>query len=115
MGISDLKRVLLSSSHSSVIDALMKEDYEPENILSFDSHLDVDIVGALETVWNAVRGYNGYDKGLHFALTDSAIHMLARKWFPNTEIKILLCLLTAKTFYSFPLSNMAKFILSLYH
>jgi len=41
MGISDLKRVLLSSFHSSVIDALMKEDYEPENILSFDSHLDV--------------------------------------------------------------------------
>ncbi len=89
MGISDLKRVLLSSFHSSVIDAIMKEDYEPANILSFDSHLNVDIVGALETVWNAVRGYNGYDKGLHFALTDSAIHMLARKWFPNTEIKIV--------------------------
>ena len=89
MGISDLKRVLLSLFHSSVIDALMKEDYEPENILSFDSHLDVDIVGALETVWNAVRGYNGYDKGLHFALTDSAILVTVNSQVSQWRLKLI--------------------------
>ncbi len=64
------KRCLVSSFHSSVMESLTEEgDCKPiQFILSFDSHLDVDFIGSLETVWNAIRGYSGYDKGLHFAL-----------------------------------------------
>jgi hypothetical protein len=86
------KSCLVSSFHSSVMESLTEEeDCKPiQFILSFDSHLDVDFIGSLETVWNAIRGYSGYDKGLHFALTDPSIHMLVRKWFPDTEIKVVI-------------------------
>src|SRR5437879_5144063 len=84
------KKVLVSSFHSSVIDALRKQDYEPDLLLSFDSHLDVNMFGALKDTWDAVRAFNKNDNGLHFALTDPSIHMLARKWFPNTDIKIVI-------------------------
>ena len=39
-----MKKVILSSFHSCSLDALECEGIEPDRILSFDSHIDTNLV-----------------------------------------------------------------------
>ncbi|MGC2572320.1 MAG: hypothetical protein WA364_12480 [Candidatus Nitrosopolaris sp.] len=43
-----MKKVILSSFHSCSLDALECEGVEPDRILSFDSHIDTNLLGILE-------------------------------------------------------------------
>jgi hypothetical protein len=45
-----MKKVILSSFHSCSLHALECEGVEPDRILSFDSHIDTNLLGVLEEV-----------------------------------------------------------------
>jgi hypothetical protein len=96
-----MKKVILSSFHSCSLDALECEGVEPDtpsiatdilsfnlielNILSFDSHIDTNLLGILEEVLSMI-----YDnRRLRYAFTDGGTHTLMTKAFPYTDIDII--------------------------
>ena len=80
-----MKKVILSSFHSCSLDALECEGVEPDRILSFDSHIDTNLLGILEQVLSMI-----YDnRSLRYAFTDGGTHTLMKKAFPYTDIDII--------------------------
>ena len=80
-----MKKVILSSFHSCSLDALECEGVEPDRILSFDSHIDTNLLGILEEVLSMI-----YDnRSLRYAFTDGGTHTLMTKAFPYTDIDII--------------------------
>jgi hypothetical protein len=75
-----MKKVILSSFHSCSLHALECEGVEPDRILSFDSHIDTNLLGVLEEVLSMIRN----DRSLRYAFTDGGTHALiiddTRKW-----------------------------------
>jgi hypothetical protein len=80
-----MKKVILSSFHSCSLDALECEDVEPDRILSFDSHIDTNLLGVLEEVLSIIRD----NRSLRYAFTDGGTHTLMTKAFPYTDIDIV--------------------------
>jgi hypothetical protein len=76
-----MKKVILSSFHSCSLDALECEDVEPDRILSFDSHIDTNLLGVLEEVLSIIHD----NRGLRYAFTDGGTHALMTKAFPSTS------------------------------
>jgi hypothetical protein len=64
-----MKKVILSSFHSCSLDALECEGVEPDRILSFDSHIDTNLLGVLE-VLSMIRN----NRSLRYAFTDGETH-----------------------------------------
>jgi hypothetical protein len=79
-----MKKVILSSFHSCSLDALECEGVEPDRILSFDSHIDTNLLGIFE-VLSMIRN----DRSLRYAFTYGGTHALMRKAFPYTDIDIV--------------------------
>ena len=50
-----MKKLILSSFHSCSLDALECEGVEPDRILSFDSHIDTNLLGILEEVMSTIH------------------------------------------------------------
>ncbi|HXP48742.1 MAG TPA: hypothetical protein VN922_02245 [Bacteroidia bacterium] len=80
-----MKKVILSSFHSCSIDALECEGVESDRILSFDSHIDTNLLGVLEEVLSIIHD----NRSLRYAFTDGGAHALMRKAFPYTDIDIV--------------------------
>jgi len=70
-----MKKVILSSFHSCSLHALECEGVEPDTILSFDSHIDMMLLGIHEEVFSMI--------------TDSGTDTLMTKAFPYTDIDIV--------------------------
>ncbi|MGC2570224.1 MAG: hypothetical protein WA364_01840 [Candidatus Nitrosopolaris sp.] len=80
-----MKKVILSSFHSCSLDALECEGVEPDRILSFDLHIDTNLLGVLEEALSMIRN----DRSLRYAFTDGGTHALMAKAFPYTGIDIV--------------------------
>ena len=80
-----MKKVILSSFHSCSLDALECEGVEPDRILSFDSHIDTNLLGVLEEVLSIIHD----NRSLRYAFTDGGTHALMTKAFPYTDIDIV--------------------------
>ena len=80
-----MKKVILSSFHSCSLDALECEGVEPDRILSFDSHIDTNLLGVLQEVLSIIQD----NRSLSYAFTDSGTHTLKTKAFPHTDIDIV--------------------------
>ncbi|MGB6595217.1 MAG: hypothetical protein WA323_02410 [Candidatus Nitrosopolaris sp.] len=81
-----MKKVILSSFHSCSLDALECEGVEPDRILSFDSHIDTNLLGILEEVLSKIHD----NRPLRYAFTDGGAHALMTKAFPHTDIDIVI-------------------------
>ena len=80
-----MKKVILSSFHSCSPDTLECEGIEPDRILSFDSHIDMMLLGIHEEVLSMIDD----NRSLRYAFTDSGTHTLMTKAFPYTDIDIV--------------------------
>jgi len=80
-----LRQQALEHDKKCSLDALECEGVEPDRILSFDSHIDTNLLRVLEGVLSIIHD----NRSLRFAFTDGGTHALMTKAFPCTDIDIV--------------------------
>lgn len=102
--MADEKKILLSSFHTSSVYAIEEQDFEPDLILSFDSHIDTNLLGYRQEVVEAIGG----DRPLFYACARAATHAIFSRHFEQSKKSIITPRLALESHGAYIEKHMAK-------